>query len=579
MVTGPTAASKGPRFSRIKKGHAALLLLALAIGVIFRLWNLRAQVLGEDEMHAIHAALVHPIPAILVTYQRVDNSIPLTALYRFLMDRGVKLTEMLVRLPVLLSGLALLFLAPLWAARRLGWGSALFFAALLATSPGLIFYSRIGRSYGPIVLFAFGALAAFESWWRRPEDWRLGAAYVVLAALATWFHPVAGPFVVSPFLFAVGDLLVRRSFRRLKSLVLLGLATGAAFLAFLYPARKSLIALAKAKHHALHLTKRLVLDVLELHSGSGQRWVAVLFWVAVIAGLARLLRLDSRLAALSATAMLGHLAGLLFLAPVGYDDPPIFFRYVLVGLPWLLLWLAALVGARPPDRSPFSSSPVALTESSRARDPKAEDRRATSRRWGGWPAAGAAVVLLLAMVLTGPLMDHRVWRSSFAHHYDFLIKKALRPTLIPDKVPRIYNKLAASKEPGAVLEYPWAAGWHVNRAFFLYQELHKREVVVGAVSVLLADKRLAFRNMAAGRPEGFLQSRARWLVVHRDLVKEENGIPPPQPMERRFRFLFPTSARHALRQLTREWGKPDESDERVAVWDLERVRKKVRLPA
>ena len=578
----PTAVSVRPRrrlFSRLRKKHGVL-LLALAAGVTFRLWNLPAQVLGEDEMHAVHAALAYPISRILTTYQRVDNSIPLTALYRFLMDRGAKLTEMMVRLPVLLSGIALLFLAPFWVARRLGWGSALIFAAVLAVSPGLVFYSRIGRSYGPIVLFAFGALIAFESWWRRPEDWRWGAVYVLLAALAVWLHLGAAPFVVSPFLFAVGDLLVRKSFRRLKSLLFLGLVTLAVFLSFLFPARKSLISLVRGKHEALHLTKRLVLSVLQLHSGSGEWWVAILFWLAVVVGLVRLFHLDSRLAALSVTTVLGQLVGLLCLAPVGHDDPPIFFRYMLVDLPWLSLWVAALVGFRPPDRSSRPSSPVTPTSSSEKKNAKGFlalllRRMGLDARVAGskWPAAGAAVFLLLALVLTGPFMDHRVWRSSFAHHYDFLTKGALRPTLLPQNVPGIYNELAASKERGAVLEYPWAAGWHVNRAFFLYQGLHRREVVVGAVSVLLADRRLAFRNMAPGTPRGFLNSRARWLVVHRDLVKEENGIPPPQRMERRFGFVLPTSARRTIEQLTRKWGEPDESDQRVAVWDLDRVRK------
>ena len=252
----------------------AALFLAFAAGAVLRLWNLPAQVMSDDELHAVRTALGNPISSILVTYQRVDNTIPLTAIYRFLLDRGMKLTEMTVRMPAVLSGLALLVLAPWWVARRLGWGTAAVFAALLALSPGLVFYSRIARSYAPIVLLGFGALVAFEAWWRRPE-WRRGAAYVLLAALAVWFHLGAAPFVVSPFLFAAGEVLIRRDFRRLGRIIVLGLATVAAFLAFLVPAWDTFAVLVKEKHGELHLTKRLALEVLELQEGLGCAGVRV----------------------------------------------------------------------------------------------------------------------------------------------------------------------------------------------------------------------------------------------------------------------------------------------------------------
>jgi predicted membrane-bound mannosyltransferase len=223
------------------------ILVAFLLGAALRLWNLGPQVMSDDELHAVRAALAHPVSEILVTYQKVDNTIPLTAIYRVLLDLGVRLSEWTVRLPVVISGLLLLAVAPVWAARRLGWGTAAVFAFLLAISPGLVFYSRIARSYAPIVLLGFGALAAFETWWRRPGDWRPGAAYVILAALAAWFHLGAAPFVVSPFLFAAVDALVRRDRRGFLRLVALGVATVLALLAFLVPAWDTLTVLVKEK--------------------------------------------------------------------------------------------------------------------------------------------------------------------------------------------------------------------------------------------------------------------------------------------------------------------------------------------
>lgn len=520
--------------------RALPVLAAFLLGALLRLWNLGPQVMSDDELHAVRAALGNPVSSILVTYQRTDNTIPLTAIYRVLLDCGVKLTEWTVRLPAVISGLLLLAVAPLWAARRFGWRTATVFAFLLAVSPGLVFYSRIARSYAPIVLLGFGALACFEAWWRRPEEWRLGAGYVVLAALAAWFHLGAAPFVVSPFLFAAGDGLIQRDRRRFAFLLLLGAATALGFLAFLLPAWGSLTTLVKEKHGELHLTWPLVKGVLLLTAGSGHTWMAVLFWIAAVVGLARLVRRDRRLALFTVTAVLGHLIGLLYLAPQGHEHPLISFRYLLVVLPWVLLWVAVALGG--------------------------EGRR---------PLTFAIPILFLAILLwAGPFVNPRLWRSPFAHHNDYMTFMWPRPGLHPKRAPGFYKTLASSPEPGPVLEYPWVAVWRMNRAFYLYQEIHGRQVVVAPARALLADDRLAFRNMVPGTPEGFLASRARWLVVHRNLAKEELEIPPRMEIDPRFRKLFRTFGSRMTAQLTREWGKPDFLDRRIAVWDLDRVRGK-----
>lgn len=520
--------------------RAAVLLGVLAaflIGSLFRLWNLAPQVMSDDELHAVRTALAHPVSEILVTYQRTDNTIPLTALYRVLLDFGARLSEWEVRLPIVFSGLLLLAAAPLWAARRLGWRTATVFAFLLAISPGLVFYSRIARSYAPIVLFGFGALAAFDAWWRRP-DWRTGAAYVVLAALAAWFHLGAAPFVVSPFLFAGVDALIRRDRRGFLRLAALGAATVLAFLAFLVPAWDTLSALVKEKHGELHLSWPLARDLGYLMAGSRLGWVAVLFGVAATAGLTRLFQADRRLALFTVTAVLGHVAGLLYLAPVGHEHPLIAFRYVLVVMPCVLLWVAA----------------------------------GLSR--GEGPLTPLLATLFLALLLwAGPFLNPRLWRSSFAHHNDYMTFMWPRPKIGPRQVPEFYRTLADSQEPGSVLEYPWMAVWKVNRAFYLYQEVHGRQVVVAPARALLADERLAFRNMVPGNPEGFLASRARWLVVHRNLGQEEMKIPPAILLDARFRGLFRTFGRRMIVQLTQDWGSADYNDRRIAVWDLDRVRR------
>jgi hypothetical protein len=148
-----------------------------------------------------------------------------------------------------------------------------------------------------------------------------------------------------------------------------------------------------------------------------------------------------------------------------------------------------------------------------------------------------------------------------------------RAAVGPRQVPGFYRELASSQEPGAVLEFPWVAVWRVNRAFYLYQEVHGREVVVAPARALLADDRLGFRNMVPGTPEGFLASRARWLVVHRNLGQEEARVRPSLELDPRHRTLFRTFGHGMVLRLYGEWGRPDRIDRRIAVWDLERVRR------
>ena len=529
---------------RAGRWSAVWLLPPVALGAVLRLWNLPAQILSDDELHGVRAALGRPVSEILFSYQLADNCIPLSVLFRLLLDAGLRPSELTLRLPLLISGLLLLAAAPAWAARRLDGGVALVFAGLLALSPGLVFYSRLARPYAAVVLLGFGAVAAFDAWWQRPS-WRSGLAYVALAALAVWFHLGAAPLVVSPFLFAAGSLLARRDWTRARALLALGGSTAAALLSFLLPARESLVPLIAAKSREAEGAFGGALPVLELLAGSVRPAVALAVWAVAAAGLVRLFRIDRDLAALSITVVAGHLAGLLTLAPEGLEHPIVFVRYLLPALPWVLLWVAVAVG-RP------------------------------------WPAlrrvqpalAAAGLVLVL---MAGPFVDGALRRSSFAHHNDYLGYHAPRPKLSPQQIPRFYRRLARSPGAGPVIEYPWVPVWRASRSFYVYQEVHRQEVIVAPVRPVLTDPRLAFRNMVAGTPEGFLASRARWVVIHYDLEAEEERLPEPVSLPQPqavslFHRLFASAGPMTRTRLRRLWGKPDYADRRIFVWDLERVR-------
>jgi hypothetical protein len=356
-VTAPEPASA----SAILRARAVWLAPPVLAGAALRLWNLGPQILGGDEIHAVRAALLEPLPAILTTYSPADPCLPLAALDRALLSVGVPLSEPVLRAPALLAGLALLVWAPLAVEGRLGARAAAFLAWLLALSPVLVLYSRIARPYLPIVLLGSLAAAAFLRCWERPS-WRAGAAYVLAAALAVWLHLVALPFVAAPFLFALGDLALhpraraRRGesraglARRLCPLALLAVAEAAACAAFLLPARRSLLALVAHKRAPAPVPWRTIGEVLLLQAGTARPAVALSLWLAAAAGLALLVRgrrRDRRLAAYTLTLAAGQAAGLAILAPVGLFIPIVLDRYLILVLPLVLLWTAVALAGLP----------------------------------------------------------------------------------------------------------------------------------------------------------------------------------------------------------------------------------------
>lgn len=505
------------------------------MGAALRLWNLPAQILGGDEVHALRAAVNFPLPRILVTYQFADNCIPLTALYKLFMLGGLPMTELIFRLPVLLCGLAALLALPAAFAGRLDRRAVLVYRWLVAVSPALVFYSRIARSYMPMVLLTFGAVMAFEAWWRT-RSWRAGAAYVVLGALAVWFHLGAGPVVAAPFLFAVGDLLARRTDfgRSLRALVVLGLSLTAAFALFLVPARGSLLALiaSKRKDQAVPWSD-LIPDLLRLQAGTARVWLVALFCLAALAGLTLLLRRDRRLALFTVTVAAGHVAGILVLSPMGLNNSTIFGRYLLPILPFTLLWVA----------SAFSGPGMART------------------------FGGGLLVLLLAA--GGPFASPLFWRTSFLHHNDYV--GFYEPVQTPPAaaVPGFYHRLKGE----TVIEHPWVYRWDTNHAFHLYQAVHKGRVKVSSPQGILFRPPLALRNVVKPEPEALCRSGARYVIVHMNLAREEDRIPGSRLSDfenfRKTRRMLRQSSLTLANQLRRQWGEPVHADREVRVWDLE----------
>ncbi|MEN8181254.1 MAG: hypothetical protein ABFS46_01830 [Myxococcota bacterium] len=529
--------------------QAGLWLPPLLVGAGLRGCHLPDQILTGDELHAVNGALSLTVGEILRTwtYHGADYSVPLTAFYRFLLDRGVVLSELGFRLPVLAASLATILLVPRLLLPRIGRRSAVVLAWLLALSPMLVLYGRMVRSYAPTVLLACGAVIAFDRWWRGGSR-RAAGVYVGLAAGASWLHLGAAPFVLSPFLFATVRFLAdgSKQRRRLAGTAALAGATAGAIALLLLPAAESLFALAELHGRGRFPPLASWREVAFLQLGTHSTPLLLLLVAIALRGGFVLARREREFLLLLGTLLIGQVAGLVVLAPNFLEAPIVLNRYLLVGLPFLLLLVA--VGLATP-----------LPES----------------RAGGLPPAQLIVTLgLLGWLFgSGPLADEEFRWSSFTHAQPFVNFRQQEEHAL--RVPAFYRELPPGEE--AILEAPWTnVGTH---SFSAYQRVHRRPLRMVTLNRLHQDPRVRFRNILFPDSDSLLGSDARWIVVHVDVRQEELRIVTPElrhlerleSLPELWEILRGAGLRLAARLQT-EWGPAVHSDEEIRVWDLHAVR-------
>jgi hypothetical protein len=216
----------------------ALQGILVALGVLLRLDQWLAQVLIDDEWHALHQVIEHTPAQLFLSFGYADYSIPLGMLDAWI-GTHFGLSEVAMRLPIMAAGLVTLLIIPWYLAPRVGAAVALTHVFLLAISPLLIFYSRIARPYALTLLLGWIAHAACLHFFAlRERGWGAAALYVVCAALATWTHPVVVPFVLAPLVFGIATVVTAAPGARRQAAIRfvgLSLITGATIAALILP--------------------------------------------------------------------------------------------------------------------------------------------------------------------------------------------------------------------------------------------------------------------------------------------------------------------------------------------------------
>ncbi len=340
MEAPPSAGALRAVFS---PAWVAAVAVAVLAGVWLRLDQFTTQVLIDDEWHVVHQVLQHTPGGMFLDFGYADYSVPLGMLAWY-EAHWWGLTEAMLRTPMLVGGIAVLVVFPLYVSSRVSRATSALFAILLAISPLLVVYSRLARPYAITLLLSWIAHAAFRRW-RVATSARVtaGAAYALTAALATWLHPLIAPFALAPIVWELGSTCrVAPAERRrvLARLLPLALVTGALTAALILP---PLIA------NPQSLAAKGGTDVPQIETLAGV-WYAWLGTpstaaVAICVTLAAWGALDVWRALPEArTGVFGivlTLAAVLLSRPMWSFNPLTLARYLLPFVPLLLLFVAA----------------------------------------------------------------------------------------------------------------------------------------------------------------------------------------------------------------------------------------------
>jgi hypothetical protein len=430
---------------------ASAILLALLAGAGLRCFSIRDQVPVADEYHAPLVALHGSYATIASHFQRAHSSIPLTLIYKLLLDT-VGLTELGMRLLPLALGFLLVIVVPLAARPVLRPGENRLLLVLLAISPQLVFYSRNARPYMISTFLSTLAVVGLLAWVRAPSK-RWAMLYTLTGALAVWFHLFALPFVLAPAAWTLitggpRSSTPRRPVRRPAFLLGAALLAGVVAL-HVAPWINSSDALTGKLAPARFSWTTFSMSAW-LFAGVTSGWVTVGFVGVAVLGAVVLFRRERWMTGCLLGTIVAQAAAVVVVAPNQSEGALVFTRYALWTLPVVLLFFAA--GAVSLGRGPWKLV-----------------------------TGGTAVALLIAF---SPLWEIYRMPNNFTNHWYYqegyargagwlaLFRK------LEIQAPPAYRLLADEPEPCLILETPLQLG--PATAFIASaQRLHRKSVAIG----------------------------------------------------------------------------------------------------
>ena len=343
-----TVPTKLPGTSTRNRHFWAWLLFVAVIGSWLRLDQFFAQVLIDDEWHAVHQLLKSTPERIALSYGYADYSIPLTLLYWW-QAATFGLSETLMRWPMMVAGIATLVFLPWLTARRLDRLTAIGLAVLLAASPLLIAFSMKARPYALNVLLVWLSVWLFYRYCSPSgtktgkRKWLLGLAYALVSALAVWTHLIVALFIAAPFIVEALRLLKRPAGeRKARFICLLSLAlpAGALTLALTLPPLLHDLNALVGKTHKHQLSLDTLIGAWHLWLGTSSALLAGIGLVMALVGTPTIFRRFPEATAVGVGTLLTFIL-VAVTQPAWINHPLVLARYLLPALPLALLLVAS----------------------------------------------------------------------------------------------------------------------------------------------------------------------------------------------------------------------------------------------
>jgi mannosyltransferase len=532
------------------------LILAFLVGAALRLDQIRSQIPLDDEWHTLHAVVRSSFYWLLTNFAWTYYSIPWAVYHRVVADT-IGLSEIGLRAPALLCGLASLIVFPVLARPWTGRSASHIFALLMALSPMHVYFSRFARPYSVALLLAFTSITAFYTWWRGGTR-RWVAIYVLCAALGPFFHLSVLAAVLAPIPFGLAACFVNRrqsdNRRSLADLVRLMLAVCAVFGALFGPPLVISGSWLVRKSGLGVLTLETLAGATELLLGTGNPALLVAAILLACTGGLWLFREQRSLVAYLATISVASVAVPFVSRPLLVEMPIVFARYCLIIVP-IGLMLISLALARISARAGRlrSCATVALS-----------------------------AAFCLAYYHWGPLpsiyyhpnnwTNHGLFQYDYSpHHSDWRC---------PQSIPRFYYDLArAPRDSALIVEAPWWFGWHSN-VYPCYQRVHRQPMIIGFVGTADPDRpaslprpgelprcdlngRFRFNTFVhVGDHADLRRRRVRYVVFHHAIEREVAAGNP----------AYRVKIAKWIREYRALYGKPVYRDDLLVVFDVGQAR-------
>ena len=500
------------------KYFIALIALSGILGSFLRLYQIDAQVIGDDEWHGIYWAVKSSLSDISSHFHEADNCIPLTLFYKILLET-TGLDEFGLHFFQLLAGLASLVIFPLIIKAVFQKRVAVIFSFFLAISPFLIYYSRYARPYIIIVFLSFISIFSFYFWIKKDKTTYV-IIYLLTAILAPYFHLPSFISVITPLFYTATFVVIKKGFLnrpdepahpRLTSIFFLGILLSAGVTILFFPAINSLGAIRQKVHGDLSdIGISTIMGALNLFSGSTSSALSVLFAALFICGSYLACRKDIFLFGYLFSIISLQLLSLFIIRPTAVQDPIVFARYSICCLPLSLLFVSVglnevisrLGNFISKKRNEFHSIPNIFL-----------------------------VGCFLIFFLEGPIPAIYKNPNNFTNHSDYQSDYLYTwtktdPYSLTDPMPKFYFYLKGLKE-ATIVETPFIIEWRGNN-YHIYQRLHHKKVMIGHTSYSYLTQsdpvmhaNIHFTNFVnIENVKKIVNSNISYIVVHKDMLNE-----------------------------------------------------------